>query len=186
MAARKHVLPDLNDPDVSTGDIKTVANMLGVTHRMVSNYLKERNNKLPIYIKAGGFHKAHVFNLHDVFQWALKRQMKDVYAGDEEDEAVQYNPKQEQARLHKEKADSEAIKNYILRKEYAPIALLEDSLANISGQITSMLDALPMTLKRRYAWLTGHQVKLLQKEIARMQNAVAKVKVKVKSCDIFN
>lgn len=163
-------------------DITQVRHMLGVSERAIHTYLKFDKDPLPIYIRGtGGFSgNKHQFNIQDVFEWGVRYRLRDLMPeGEEGEPQVIYNGKQEQARLHKEKADSEAIKNMILRKEYAPIVLLEEALANLSSQVGAVLGALPSQLKLRFSWLTGQQVTLIKTEIVKTQNQVAKVNIDI-------
>lgn len=82
---------------------------------------------------------------------------------------------EERTRLAKEQADKLALENMISRKEYAPISIIEETMASTGKQIAGILEALPVKLKRE-AKLKTRQVKIVEREIAVARNVAADVK----------
>lgn len=76
----------------------------------------------------------------------------------------------ERARLAREQADGVAMKNALMRREFAPIAMLETALARVSRQIAAVLEALPTKLRRRVTHLTAEDMKAIEDEIAVIRN----------------
>ena len=62
----------------------------------------------------------------------------------------------------------------------APVSLLTDALVE-AGSIASVeLDALPMELKRAWPEMSGDQVAMVKKTIAKCRNAIADMKIEIK------
>jgi phage terminase Nu1 subunit (DNA packaging protein) len=80
---------------------------------------------------------------------------------------------QERAKLAVEQTRRLQLKNDQEEGRLAPVSILGDALNNATGQIASVLDALPLTLKKRCPMLTGREIEIIQKEIARCRNAAA-------------
>jgi phage terminase Nu1 subunit (DNA packaging protein) len=71
------------------------------------------------------------------------------------------------------------LKEEQLRGELAPVALIGWTLNKVSAQVSSVLDSIPLKVKRRIPTLTSTQVDLIKREIVTAQNAAAKVTVDV-------
>jgi phage terminase Nu1 subunit (DNA packaging protein) len=112
-------------------------------------------------------------------QWLLDycEHLREVAAG--RASAGELNLVQERARLAKEQADERAMKNAVLRNEYAPYELLTLAAANAGSQIAQILDALPGVLKRRCPHLQPHDLELIQAEVVKARNAAAGISIKL-------
>lgn len=97
----------------------------------------------------------------------LERPTPDDYDG--------LNPVAEQARLAKEKADSQALKNQVARGELIPAGVAGVLFGKIGAMMASALDALPANIKRRVPSLTATDMEFIKAEIVRAQNAAADV-----------
>lgn len=80
-------------------------------------------------------------------------------------------------RLTQAQAEYQEIKNSQLRKELAPVAVLEWTLGRVGSQIAAILEAIPSRLKKRNPKLTATDIHLITREIVKTQNAAAKVQV---------
>lgn len=80
-------------------------------------------------------------------------------------------------RLTLAQADGQEIKNAQLRRELAPVALIEWVLGKAGAQISAILDALPMQLKKRNPKLTASNLETIRRDIVKAQNAAAHVTV---------
>ena len=69
------------------------------------------------------------------------------------------------------------MQNKIMRSEYLPVMTLTTALADASRQIVSLLEALPMKLKRQNNKLTAEDIDLVKGEIAAARNLAAKVQL---------
>lgn len=82
----------------------------------------------------------------------------------------------ERARLAREQADRIAMKNAIERREYAPIAVIEDALADVGQQIAVQLDAMLVQFKRGRPTLTAEDFDFFKREIAKTRNLAAEIR----------
>lgn len=85
--------------------------------------------------------------------------------------------REEKLRLVSAQADGQEIKNSQLRKELAPVAVIEWALGKLGGQIAAILDALPAKLKKRNPKLTASNIAMVKKEIIKAANMAAHVTV---------
>lgn len=85
--------------------------------------------------------------------------------------------REEKLRLTKAQAEGQEIKNAQLRKELAPVGVLEWVIGKAGGQISAILDALPMQIKKRNPKLTATDIETVRREIVKAQNAAAQMTV---------
>lgn len=83
----------------------------------------------------------------------------------------------EKARLTREQADSAEIKNAKARGELASIEVIEMTIGKVTAQMSSILETIPMQVKRRAPHLTATDVEIIKREITRIQNIAAEVTV---------
>jgi len=81
----------------------------------------------------------------------------------------------ERARLAREQADKIAYQNAITRGELAPVAILEEVLANTAAKVAKIFDAIPGMVRRRIPTLTADDIDLIADEIAKGRNLVAQI-----------
>ncbi|MEW8253751.1 MAG: hypothetical protein AB2747_05315 [Candidatus Thiodiazotropha taylori] len=81
----------------------------------------------------------------------------------------------ERARLAAEQADKVALQNKISRNEYAPVSVIEETLASVGRQIAGLLEALPVKLKRNTA-MSNDQLAIVDEVIVETRNLAANVK----------
>lgn len=80
----------------------------------------------------------------------------------------------EQARKTRAEADAQEMKNAVTRRELAPVELLEWALASIAEQVNSILDSIPLKLKKRVPHLKASELAIAKREIIKAQNAASK------------
>ncbi|GAB2507178.1 terminase small subunit [Microbulbifer agarilyticus] len=85
------------------------------------------------------------------------------------------NPVIEQARLAKEKADAQALKNSVTRGELIPAEAVGLVVSKIATEMAAALDALPGQIKRFEPGLSATSLDKIKREIVRAQNAAAEV-----------
>ncbi len=83
----------------------------------------------------------------------------------------------EKARLDRLRADEIEHRLQLAKNEVAPIAILEDALLRISEQICSILDSLPLRIKKRVPKLTAREIENIRREIVKAQNAASQAKL---------
>jgi len=88
-----------------------------------------------------------------------------------------YDLRGERARLTKEQADSQQLKNSIAKKEVAPISIIEYALSNIATQISAILESIPLKIKKKSPHLTGREIEEIRREIVKAKNAASKLSV---------
>lgn len=85
--------------------------------------------------------------------------------------------REEKLRLTKAQAEGQELKNAQLRKELAPVDVIEWVIGKAGGQISAILDALPSRLKKRNPKLTASNIENIRREIVKAQNAAAQMTV---------
>jgi phage terminase Nu1 subunit (DNA packaging protein) len=80
---------------------------------------------------------------------------------------------EERARLARAQAENVEMKNAVMRREYAPVALLEEALARAARQMARTLEALPVKLRRSSAVMSTDDIGLVEREIAGLRNLAA-------------
>jgi phage terminase Nu1 subunit (DNA packaging protein) len=85
------------------------------------------------------------------------------------------NPIAEKARLDKERADMQALKNAILLGKYLPMEAATFIFSKIGGDISSVLETIPAKIKRCLPTLPAREIDLIRLEVARAQNMAAAV-----------
>ena len=81
--------------------------------------------------------------------------------------------REEKLLLTKAQREGQELKNSQLRKELAPVAVIEWVIGKTGGQISAILDALPLQLKKRNPKLTASNIETIRREIVKAQNAAA-------------
>ena len=87
--------------------------------------------------------------------------------------------REEKLLLTKAQREGQELKNAQLRKELAPVVVIEWVLGKVGGQISAILDALPLQLKKRNPKLTASNIETIRREIVKAQNAAAQVTVDI-------
>jgi phage terminase Nu1 subunit (DNA packaging protein) len=85
--------------------------------------------------------------------------------------------REEKLRLTKAQAEGQELKNAQLRKELAPVDVIEWVIGKAGGQISAILDALPSQLKKRNPKLTASNIETIRREIVKAQNAASQMTV---------
>lgn len=79
----------------------------------------------------------------------------------------------ERIRLTKAQADAQEIRNDVAREWLIPMDLLSFILPRIAGEISSRLDGIPLTLKRKYPELKPSHIEAVKTEVALASNRAA-------------
>ena len=128
------------------------------------------------------------YEIQELFKWYHRKLVKaegsagrpiGSIAGEEQPE----QPKQkkgineEKTRLTSAQAEAVELKNKVSRRELAPIQLLEDALADLGAQISSILSSIPSRLRKKYSWLKASQLDEIEAEIIKAQNAASECRL---------
>jgi phage terminase Nu1 subunit (DNA packaging protein) len=87
---------------------------------------------------------------------------------------------QERAQLAKEQSRRLQRENDVEERKLIPLEELVDILQDVSRQAVSILDALPLNIKRRAPALRGKDINYIRSEIAKSRNIMANIKVRPK------
>lgn len=79
----------------------------------------------------------------------------------------------ERYRLLKAQADAQELKNERSKQLVVPTEFASFALSGIAAQISSVLDQLPLTLKRKFPELEQHMIDAVKGEIIKAQNVCA-------------
>lgn len=80
---------------------------------------------------------------------------------------------QERLRLTAAQAEGQELKNDITKRKSVPTELATFVLSRLSAEIGSILDTLPLTLKRRHPDLEVRHIESVQRELAKARNRAA-------------
>lgn len=65
----------------------------------------------------------------------------------------------------------------VRRRELAPIKLLGYSIGNYAEQANSILDSLPIKIKRLMLILKASEIEVIKKEVIKVKNAASKIRI---------
>ncbi len=105
-----------------------------------------------------------------VWLLAYTKHLRDQAAGRGDGELAN-----ERARLAREQADAQAMKNAQARREVAPVGVIEEVLAHVGRQIATVIEGIQPKLRRQFPDLTGEQLKAIVAELAKARQLAASV-----------
>lgn len=80
---------------------------------------------------------------------------------------------QERLRLTSAQAEGQELKNEVTKRQSVPTAFATFVLSRLAAEIGSILDTLPLTLKRRHPDLEVRHIETVQRELAKARNRSA-------------
>jgi len=83
----------------------------------------------------------------------------------------------EKDRLDRARADQVEFDLAVKMEQYAPIKVFEFALADISSQQCSILGGIPKRVKNSLPALRAREIKIIEREIIKAQNAIAEIQV---------
>lgn len=89
------------------------------------------------------------------------------------DPLVELKLQQERLRLTAAQAEGQELKNDIARRRSVPTEFATFVLSRLAAEIASILDTLPLTLKRRHPDLEVRHIESVQRELAKARNRAA-------------
>jgi phage terminase Nu1 subunit (DNA packaging protein) len=101
------------------------------------------------------------------------RGIKKGHIQDPEENKIDLDVQKERALNLRADTALKQLKEAQLRKELAPVNLLEWALAKTCSQIAATLDSIPVKVKRRVPKLTNAEIEIIRREIIKCQNAAA-------------
>lgn len=150
-----------------------VAQHLDISDRQVRNLLTD--GVLPSSKGAGGLDV-------DACRLAYIRYLRGIGSGqvrpeplaDEDDDGdTAKRLEVERLRLTAAQAEGQELKNDITKRKSVPTEVATFVLSRLSAEIGSILDTLPLTLKRRHPDLEVRHIESVQRELAKARNRAA-------------
>jgi len=92
---------------------------------------------------------------------------------EELDENAEAKLTQERLRLTSAQAEGQELKNEVTKRRSVPTAFATFVLSRLAAEIGSILDTLPLTLKRRHPDLAVRHIESVQRELAKARNRAA-------------
>lgn len=135
---------------------ETFGELVGISQPAVSDLMKRG------VIAEGG----------PVGEWLLAytKHLRDAASGRGDGELAN-----ERARLAREQANAQAMKNAQARRELAPVGVIEEVLAHVGRQVATVLEGLLPKLRRQFPELTADQLKVIATELAKARQLAASV-----------
>lgn len=75
--------------------------------------------------------------------------------------------------LTRERAEGQRLKNAQLRRELAPVAMVQWSIARTMAEIAAGLESIPGKIKRAFPKMTSNELQIVKREIVKVQNTAA-------------
>lgn len=135
-----------------------IADIFGVAKTTIDSWVKKG---CPVLEKSGTKGKPSKYNSANVYRWLL------VSSSDED-----FTQLLDEERHRKLKRENDIEENLI-----APVSLLTEALEKGASQIVPILESLPLEMKRRNPALTGSDIHLVKKSIAKCRNAIADIEI---------
>ena len=92
---------------------------------------------------------------------------------DDEDGGTDARLQQERLRLTAAQAEGQELKNEVTKRNLVPVEFATFALSKLAAEVASILDTLPLTIKRKHPDLEPRQMDTLQRELAKARNTAA-------------
>lgn len=154
-----------------------VAAHLDLSDRQVRNLLKD--GVLPASKGVGGLDAdacriAYIGYLRGLASGQVKRpEASDP--PDDIDPLAEMKLLQERLRLTAAQAEGQELKNDITRRQSVPTEFATFVMSKLAAEVASILDTLPLTLKRRHPDLEVRHIESVQRELAKARNRAAEL-----------
>jgi|WetSurMetagenome_2_1015567.scaffolds.fasta_scaffold868704_1 phage terminase Nu1 subunit (DNA packaging protein) len=139
-------------------DYKQIQDLTGKTYKTIKKRIDESGLK-----SVGNDGKSILYDSAEILELIYR---------DKLDTGENYREKLTEEQWREKKRD-----NDIAEGEIAPVSILRDALVDVGTKIVSQLEALPLEMKRANPRLTGHDVHMVKKSIARCCNIIAETKI---------
>ena len=165
-------MPKKTEPLI--GNLDDVAQVLSTTERSVRRWLELKDDPMPVISRGGGRGGVQI-DIPEAVQWWNRYTNRGTRTDPQTGEALDGNL--EMARLRKEQADGQALKNSVTRREMAPVAAVEWTLSQALAPVIAALDAVPVRLKRMIPSMTAADVDRVKTELAKIRNEAAEAEI---------
>lgn len=152
-----------------------VAQHLDLSDRQVRNLIAD--GVLPASKGVGGLdidacRTAYIGYLRGLASGQVRQPEARDNAGDESGDTAK-RLEQERLRLTAAQAEGQELKNDITKRKSVPAEFATFVLSRLAAEIGSLLDTLPLTLKRRHPDLEVRHIESVQRELAKARNRAA-------------
>lgn len=89
------------------------------------------------------------------------------------DPMAEHRLTQERLRLTSAQAEGQELRNDVTKRKSVPTGFATFVLSRVAAEISSILDTLPLTLKRRHPDLEVRHIESVQRELAKARNRAA-------------
>ncbi|MDI3356538.1 terminase small subunit [Pseudomonas sp. UYIF39] len=95
------------------------------------------------------------------------------------DPSIEYHLMIEKVRLTKAQAVAQEKKNEVMQQQLIPVEIATFVLSKVASQIASLLDTVPLKLRRKHPEMDPRHLESLEREIALARNLMAQVDEKL-------
>lgn len=117
------------------------------------------------------------FSARDVVANRIEHQAERSKRGDESQGDPASNLEIQRELLIREQREGQALKNAEMRRELAPVGVIEWALGRVAQQLSAQLDSLVPRLKRSAPFLTAANLEQVTREVVKAKNAAARIQV---------
>jgi len=117
------------------------------------------------------------FDAASVLRNRLAKQQDRAKAAAPEPSPDALDADRERTLLTRVQREGQELKNAQLRRELAPISLIEWTLGKVGNQIGAVLDSIPLKVKKVVPRLTAVEVEHIKREVVKAQNAASRIAV---------
>jgi phage terminase Nu1 subunit (DNA packaging protein) len=160
---------------------KELAQHLDLTDRQVRYLLAD--GILPTSRGNGGLNLQHCRLAYCRYLRGLNSGQVKAEAGDLVkdgiDPLVEYHLMKEKVRLTKAQAVAQEKKNEVMEQQLIPVEIATFVLSKVASQIASLLDTVPLKLRRKHPEMDPRHLESLEREIALARNLMAQVDEKL-------
>lgn len=118
-----------------------------------------------------------LFDAASVLRNRLARQQERTKASAPAPSPDDLDADRERTLLTRVQREGQELKNAQLRRELAPISLIEWTLGKVGNQIGAVLDSIPLKVKKVVPRLTAVEVEHIKREVVKAQNAASRIAV---------
>ena len=152
-----------------------LSELIDVDVRTLSNWQKQG---MPIAVE-GGRGRENMYSIKDVMEWFAERKCEPLNSRIQElsdsqvTEFAEGTIEYENHRLTKARADAQILANQKALKEVVETAFAMFVLSRVAAQIGSILDTVPLNVRRRFPELETRHIEHIKREIVKAQNIAA-------------
>lgn len=113
------------------------------------------------------------YDARSVLDNRIDKQHENNNRDEELDPMAEQKLTQERLRLTKAQAEAQELKNEVTRRTLIPADFATFALGHIVPEVASLMDTLPMTMRRKHPDLEARHITTLEREATKVRNACA-------------